>query len=193
MNILLERGPGDLLQRRYGNAFSDYYTASVQRSQSQRRRCPLLYRALCLICSCWLWAESWYLRARRKMNAICNAQRKNTASWKLMAKFISDLNQRNCPKNKLNPNNKARLIKATVSDGFTPKISIFITHFLSWKVLGVHIYSVFEEDGVIFAWLFTSSKQASKPTLKMYFWHISMKQMVSNSRQTPSRYKSILR
>jgi len=54
MNILLERGPGDLLQRRYGNAFSDYYTASVQRSQSQRRRCPLLYRALCLICSCWL-------------------------------------------------------------------------------------------------------------------------------------------
>lgn len=133
------------------------------------------------------------LARRRKMNAICNAQRKNTASWKLMAKFTSDLNQQNCPKNKLNPNNKARLIKATVSDGFTAKISIFITHFLSWKALGVHIYSVFEEDGVIFAWLFTSSKQASKPTLKMYFWHISMKQMVSNSRQTPSRYKSILR
>lgn len=48
-----------------------------------------------------------------------------------MAKFISDLNQQNCPKNKLNPNNKARLIKATVSDGFTAKISIFITQFLS--------------------------------------------------------------
>lgn len=121
MSIFLDRGPGDLLWRRCANAFSDYYTTSVQRSQSQRRRYPLLNSALHLICLCWLWADSWYLLTGRKMNTIWNAQRKNTASWKLRPKFISDLNQQNCLKNKLNPNNKARLIKATMSNGFTKK------------------------------------------------------------------------
>lgn len=163
MSIFLDRGPGDLLWRRCAKAFSDYYATSVQRSQSQRRRCPLLNSALHLICLCWLWADSWYLLTGRKMNTIWNAQRKNTASWKLRPKFISDLNQQNCLKNKLNPNNKARPIKATMSNGFTKKKKAFsLDIFLSWKVLRVHIYSVFEEDGVIFAWckicLFMSSK-----------------------------------
>lgn len=53
------------------------------------------------------------------MDSELNAQRENTASGKLRAKLISGLNQQNYLKNKLNPSNKLRIIKATVTRRFT--------------------------------------------------------------------------